>query len=245
VRLLAALFTPDRGVPALVTHGRYAAALLAVVLAASASAWAIGAKIDMSSAVYEKMDGRGTGGSAGEGGGGGGGGQGEGQGGPEQKSDAQIEEDIAKATSVQRVTLGLSAGLGTPFVIFLLSLGVFVLSWFVGGKPKLLRSLTASAAAYLPQAVKSLVVAGAALRRAVLTPADLPTLAVPGDLVARGPNTPAAAKFLAGVDPFFLWSVLCLVFGFAAAAQVSRKKAVPTVIVCTVLYLLLTRMGGQ
>jgi hypothetical protein len=221
-RLLGVLVVPDRVMPSVVGRQRCGAAFLAIILCGLASAYVVGSRIDTGAAVLQeeaamqKQKGAEF----------------------EARSDRELGEEIAKQRTIEQVKLGLGAGLGTPFFVLLLGIGMFLLARYVGGRPTFLGALSASAHAALPAAVKSLVVAAMAWPSSVLTSADAATL---GRVAVLAPAGGPLMRFLS-VDAFVLWSVILLVFGLAAAGQMSRRRSFITVFICFVLYQLLT--GG-
>jgi hypothetical protein len=225
VRLLEALLLPDRGVARQVASARYGAAMLAVTLCALAQSAAIGLRLDVAPAVLKHAAeaARPKPGDA------------PGQA-PETKSDREVQDEIMKTLAVRRVMGALGAGLGTPAMIFVLGLVAYLLMRYVGGKPTMPRALAAASIAWLPQAVHSLVVAAAVLAQPAVTPEQIGTL-VPNPLAAGLASHAVLSRLLAGVDPFFLWSVLLLAFGTAAAGEMSKRRAFIATIVCTILYL--------
>lgn len=227
VRLVAALVVPDRSLADNVRAGRTAAALLVATAAALAAALIIGQRLDMTSTIYAKYPDRpgvkavptASSGKT-----------------EDPKSDHDIDEEIKKERSMEQVKMGLGAGLGTPFFIVLLGVGLFVVGKFVGGKPTLIRTIAASAHAALPGAVKSGIIAVSAYGHDRLTPEMLPSL-VPPLYAASGPGL--AARLMV-VDPFRLWAVVLLGFGLSAAANLRLGKSFVTVVVLYVLYSLLS-----
>ncbi len=229
-RLLGALFLPDRWIPREVTVARFGPAILAVIICGLISAAAIGVRLDVSTDILSQAA---AGPRMGDEGGGGGGG--------DQisaaKSDREIAEDITKTLAVGRVMRLLEAGLWVPLELLFLTFWLYVLLWYVGGAPTLPRAFAASAHAALPHAVKSLVIAGAALSQPSLTPSQADGL-VGNPLAATYAGLgPAAASLLSGVDPFMLWSMVLLGLGMAPAAEITRKRAFVALLVAFALYL--------
>ncbi len=227
---VVALLFPDRGVPPLVSAGRFRLAMAIVVGAALLSAVAVSLRVDVGAAVRAENSGAPPPPSESSA---------AGAGAPqaEVKTDREIAEEIAKRTAVIRVNLGLSAALGTPGKILLLALALFLLGRYVGGKPTTQRALAAAAVGALPWAVRSLITAAAALRQEAIGPSDL------GSLVAGSLSSDAGqsilARLAAGVDLFTLWSVVLCGFGLAAASGISRVRGFVVVSVGFVLLLLL------
>lgn len=215
-RLIGVLIVPDRVMPSMVKDRRAWAPFLAILLCCLTSAYVVGSRIDVSSKILqdEVMAQKRMGPDY------------------EAKSDREMKEDIAKGRTIEQVKLGLLAGLGQPALIFVFALVVFLLGRYVGGRTTFSGSLAAAAAARLPIAVKSLVVAVMALPTSTLTPADLEALQ--GVAVFHLP----APLAIFTVDAFGLWVAVLLVFGLAAAAQISRTRAFVTVWIGYALVLL-------
>lgn len=219
-RTVAALFLPDRALPASVSEGRYGTAMLLATLCAVAFAAAVSLRVDPS--LGPVMGGP-------EGGGDG------------PMSDREIADAIEKQRAMTQVTLGLGAVLGTPAQLFLLGLGLFLLGRYVGGKPTLGSSVAVAAHAALPGAVKALIGAGAALGAKRLAPMEIPQL-----VALPLPLDGALARLFMGVDWFTLYALVMTIIGFRASAKVGRAKAILTIVITFLLYLVVTRLlsGG-
>jgi Yip1 domain len=237
-RLLEALLLPDRGIPRQVTAARYGAPLVAVFLCGLIGAAAVGSRLDVSTDVLaDAARGPGQGGpGGGPGGNGGNNNQPAGAQAAATKSDREIAEDMTKKLAVERVVRVLKAGALQPLKLLVLTFFVWVLLLYVGGSPTLPKAFAATTHAALPQAVKSLVLAGAALMQSTLTPAQADAL-VDNPLAPAFASLGPAGRLFDGVDPFFLWSLLLLGLGMASAGEVSRKRAFITLFVGTALFL--------
>ena len=217
-RLIAALIVPDRGMPRAVARERGGPALLAIILCGGLAAFVIGTRVDPTAMVLQEETMR--------------------MGGPdaEARSDREIEEEIGKQRTMTQVNLGLSAGLYTPLLVGLLAIGVFMAGRFVGGKTDMQKSFAAAAHASLPVAVKSLAIAVTAWPAARISPMEVDRLMRIGNFGPVGP--------LQSLDGFVLWSGVLLVLGLAAAAQISRRRALITTLVLMTLFVLLTGEVG-
>ena len=234
--MVTALLIPDRGVPRLVTAGRFQLAMALVVGAALLAAAATGRRLDVGPEVRAENAGRApsTQASAKAG-----------AAAPdlaEVKTDRQIDEEIAKRTAVQQVKLGLGAALGTPMRLLAIALFLYVLGAYVGGTPTLVRTLAAAAVGALPWAVHDTLAAILTWRQPAITPADLDGLVV--SRVAVAVHHPFVARLIARADLFAVWSVVLWGFGLAAAAGLGRARAFVTVGVGFTLYVLLTTAGA-
>jgi len=225
-RLLGVLVVPDRVMPNAVREQRSTSAILAILVCALLSAYVVGARIDVSSTVLheEAMRQKNMGADF------------------EGKSDRELREDITKGRTIEQVKLGLNAGLLQPLKIFGLTIVLFLLGRFIGGRTTFGGSLAAAAYGSLPGAVKSLVVAAMAWPSQTLTPKDIETLnsiSIPIPIDSLG-----LFRFL--VDPFWLWQIVIVAFGLAAAAQVSRRRAfIAYFVLVASAMLLLTGLTGM
>jgi len=231
-RLLAVLFTPDRAVPREVQARRYGAALLAVIICGLLAATAVGLRLDVSADVLAQASAGPMGPGAGPGA------PGEGT---ATKSDREIDEEIAQTLAKARTMGALGAGVAMPLELFLLSIFVFLLTSYVGGKPSFVGAASASMHAALPHAVKLVVIGFAALGQTSLTPAQADGLVGnPLAPVFAGAG-PVVARLFAGVDPFMIWSLVILGFGMSAAGQITRTRAFATLLVGFALFLAISR----
>jgi hypothetical protein len=213
--LVGALVIPDRIIPRAVGRERGGLALAAIVLCAGLAALSIGSRLDPTAAVLaqETMMLQAQGSDA------------------EPRSDREISEEITKQRTMGQVMLGLSAGAWTPLLIGLLALGVFATGRFVGGKPNMRASFAAAAHGMLPMGVKSIAVAITARSATVLSPMEVDKLWRIGTVGPIGP--------LQGLDLFVVWSAVLFVFGLAAAASISRRRALVTSLVVFTMFILI------
>lgn len=222
-RMLLALVIPDRGMPRVVARERGGAALLTVMLCAGLAAYVMATRVDTTSTVLqgETMRMQMQGAQA------------------EARSDRELKEEMEKSQAMAQVKMGLAAGVWTPLQIALLTLGLYLLGRYVGGKPTLPRTFAAMSHASLPIAVKSLALAALAWPRTVMTPMDIEKLhGFSSVTLLAGP----LARFTT-IDLFGLWSVILVGFGLAAAASITRRRAFITVSIVYVLFLLIA--GAQ
>jgi hypothetical protein len=150
----------------------------------------------------------------------------------ELKTDREVDEEVAKMTAVIRVKLGVDAVVMTPLAVLGLGLGLLLLARFVGGKPTMQRTLTVASLAAIPGAVRSVMIAVLAWRQPQVFPEELEGL-------LKSPQ-------YMGIDVFTAWSVVLVMFGMCAAAEMRPRKSVVTVAVGFALYVVVTRiiMGG-
>jgi hypothetical protein len=237
-RLFGSLVVPDRVLPGAVTQGRSTAPIVAVTLAALVAAFVIGGRLDMTATVIRENPDAPTqqarGPRAGK--------QAAakptkaekpGEEPREPKTDREVDDEIVKQRSIEQVKRGLAAGVGTPFMIFLLGIGLYILGRYVGGKPTFARSLAVAGFAMLPFAVRSIIASVSALGHDSLTPEQAVSLV--DTLVLRAP-VPPPLQALLSIDLFAVWSLVLLGFGLAAAAELSRRRAFVTAAVAFFLY---------
>jgi hypothetical protein len=232
-RPLVAALLPDRRVGPEVIAGRYGWPLLDVVLCACLAALALGVRLDFGPEVLADNSGRAPAKAIAQD-----------QPPTEIKTDREIDEQITQRTAVTRVMLGLGAVVFTPLRVGLLGLGLFLLGWFIGGRPSMRRAVTAAALAAVPAGVRSLVTAVAAWRQHAIGSNELDSLVTSALPIQVG--HPALARLLDGVDLFTWWSVVILGFGLCAVADVKRAKSFIAVAIGFLLYLAVTRLiaGG-
>lgn len=226
-----AALVPDRYVGPEVVAGRYGWPLLSVILCACIAAFALGSRLDVGPEVRADNAPAPTA-TNGK------------QPPPEIKTDREIDEAIAQRTAVMRVKLGFGAVAGTPFRVLGLALALLLLGRFIGGKPTMPRVLTAAALASVPGGVRSLVTAVVAWRQPSIGATELDSLVRFPNLIPSG--HPVLERLLAGVDVFTWWSVVILVFGLSAAADIQRRKGFVAIAIGFGLFLAVTRliMGG-
>jgi len=236
-RILGVLFTPDRTLPRAVAEHRYAAPMLVVMAMGLVAALVIGVRLDVS-----RMGPPG-------GGPGGPGGQRQQQGQQqqeqaqrpsnepqEQPSEREIGEEQAKRKAMVQVTSALGAGVGVPVLILLQGIGLFLVAlWIRAPGAKFMRML--------PSAVKSAILAAAVWPYDSITPMQVDSISGSARFLLMIPD-PLLGGIAAHVDVFAIWSFIILVFGFGAAAAVSRKKAFFTILVCFVLVQLVWAAAG-
>lgn len=241
-RIFGALLVPDRTLPTVVAEERYGGALLVVTVMALLAAGVIGLRYDVTADVLARNAGAAPTAAAS--------GSNRNQSGTAApvedapKSDREIEDEITKARAVGKVKLGLAAGLGTPFGVVTLALGLYLIGRFVGGKPTMKRALAAAAHASLPGAVKAGLAAVIAFQLPAVRPDEVDGLAVFPDGGGAALADPVAARLFAGVDLFTVWTVLLCAFGLAAAARMGRTRAFIAVLVSFTLWLAVTRLAG-
>ncbi len=233
LRPFLVVLVPTRDVPPEVAAGRYGVPLLTAVLCACVAAYALGTRLDVGPAVRAEDAVATATATATE------------EKPAEIKTDREIDEAIAKRTTVTRVELGLGAVFATPARVFALGLMLLLLGRFIGGTPTMRRSLAVAALATIPFAVRSLLAASVAWSQPSVLPGDLDTLVQFPHVIPEG--HPVLARVFAGVDVFTWWSVVIVAIGMTAAAGVRLRKSSVAIAIGFVLFLLVTRLilGGE
>jgi hypothetical protein len=166
-------------------------------------------------------------------------------------SDRQIEDATTSKERIFTVSRIAGALVEAPVKLLGYVILLYGLSWFLRGRVASRAVAAVGASALLPGAVARLLEAGATLQQPSMAPdapAPLPrTLADLGALVAGHPLTGAAAKLLGALDLFSFWSALLLAFGFAAATQLPRRRAITATLVAWLCIQLISNvaMGGR
>jgi hypothetical protein len=225
----AVVLIPDRYVGPEVIGGRYGLPLVSVILCACLAAFALGTRLDVGPAVRADDAGQVEPGSSKP---------------AELKTDREIDQEIAKRTSVARVKLGMDAALVTPLRVLGLALALLLLARFIGGRPTMPRVMTVAALAAVPGAVRSIITAIVAWRRPSVFPDELGGLVSFPQIIPDG--HPVIGRLLSGVDVFTWWSVVIVAIGLGAAADLKTRKSIVAVAIGFALYLVVTRliMGG-
>lgn len=235
LRPLAVLLDPVGAVPAAVESRAWLVPLvLAMVLSAAASA-AIATRLDTARLVLPRLE------ASGE---------------LSKASEREIGEQVEQAQRVA-IVAGVAKGVFVvPALALLATLGLWLMSWLVGGRAAFAEIFTVICLALLPGAVGQGITLAAALNQSVIAPKAVKHL-VPSSLevllVSSGegrsaetsrtpvadrepPSTasgrvawkPVARESLLELADFFhLWSALLLGLGFAAATRRARWQAVP------------------
>lgn len=143
---------------------------------------------------------------------------------------------IENALRLHHVASWAGAGLLPALSAVALSIALYFAFWVAGARTTFKQTLTVSAHALVPQALKALLVVPAARAHAPISPDALATL-LPSNLLAWLPKTLSlpgpAMSALGAFDLFTLWSLLLVGSGMASASRASKLR---TVIVMTVLF---------
>jgi hypothetical protein len=235
LRPFLAILFPERVRDEVVAQ-RYGWALMALVVCASLSAFAIGSRLDLGPEVRARNSGlpqtKMNQAPAAE------------EHPEEVKTDREIDEQIVKETAVARVMLGLKAVLATPFQVLMLAVALLLLGRYIRGTPTMGRSMAAAALGSLPGGVRALVTGLAAWKQTAVGTADADTLVSgfsPAEALGAAGH-PVLQRLMTGVDVFSVWMLLVLGLGFCAATGVKRTKGFVAILVGFVLYLLVTRL---
>jgi hypothetical protein len=234
VRLFAAAFMPDKVLRQEVLAGRWGAAFFVILLFGTFGALSVGSRLDVSSDVLARANGGAPMGAAA--GGGGGGNAATHPDTAAAMSDREIQEQIAKDEAMARVMLVLKADGGQALGLLISVVVWFLVLSFVGGKPTRGGVTSAVMHASLPTAVQALVTGVAALSQRSLTPAQAQDL-IDNPIAHWAHGLGPVGRLFEGVSPFTLWSVLLLGLGLAAAASMTRRRAMITTVVCFALFL--------
>lgn len=210
-----ALVDPFGAVASAVGARRWLFPLLALALAASASAAVFAQKWDPTSKVTRELA------ASGE---------------LTRSTEREVQEKIELAGRVRLVT-GVAQGLlGMPMAVLLVSVWLAFAGWLFQSRASFSACFSAAAIAFLPIALYHLLYALAALRHPELTESQWSSL-LPSSLAAIRPEAPPKlARALGAVDFFNLWSVLLLGLGFSAASGMRKTRAVALAVVLYAMY---------
>lgn len=138
-----------------------------------------------------------------------------------KKSERELAEAVEQAQRVGLVA-GTAKGLLVPLGALFLALGLSLLGWLLGRKATFATYFTVAVLGLLPVGVFHVLLAAAAWRQPVLSPALAQAL-LPTSLGALWPDAHGAlARAYRAVDAINLWSAALVGLGLAAAFKLSR-----------------------
>lgn len=151
---------------------------------------------------------------------------------------------IETAVKLHHVTAWAGALVGPVASAFLLACFLWLAFWTAGARAGFKDTFTVSAHALLPNAVKALLVAPAAVLHAPVAPQQLDQL-LPSNLAALLPGSlpPPVLAAAASLDLFTLWALFLTGAGMAKASGASRVRAFVVVSVLFVAYVALFKIA--
>ncbi len=154
-----------------------------------------------------------------------------------QTTELELSEKVQTAERVKLVVGVLKAVVVAPLAYLLLAVFLKITAWLFGKKALFARTFSAVATATLPISLYNLAYTLCALRQPSLAD-DAERTLVPSSLAALVPSArPPLLGLLLSIDFFNLWSVGLLALGFAAAAQLSRPRALALLAVLYAMYI--------
>ena len=157
-------------------------------------------------------------------------------------SDRQID-DQAKGAERKFIVKSVAAAAFRPPLLCLVYLAsLYLLSWFLRGRAKGGQMTAVAGAALLPGAIRDLLSAGAAMMNSSLPTQGPPLIPTTLTQIAGHLGKTLSGPWATlgnGLDLFSLWAALLFAFGLAAAANISRRRAVAATLVAWVLWRLL------
>lgn len=149
------------------------------------------------------------------------------------------EEAIETGAKVTKISSAATAAFGPSFNALAVSFCLWLAFMVAGAKPAYLSTLSVTAHAFLPLALRQLLTIPAVLSRGALRLQDVATL-LPSNLAAllgepAGQLSPKVGLMTA-LDLFSLWSVVLLAIGMAGAAKVSKLRSGTVVAVLWLSY---------
>jgi len=153
-------------------------------------------------------------------------------------------EALETATKLHHVTAWAGAAAGPAASAFLLALVLVAAFWVAGARTGFKETLTVSAHALIPNYLKALLAAPAAIVHAPVAPAQLDKL-LPSSLAALLPGSlpPAVLAAASSLDLFTLWALYLTGSGMAKASGASRRRAFTVTLVLFVAYVALFKVA--
>jgi len=218
---LVAIVAPDVGMPRVAREGKARWALLFAMLCSLAFAGAQATRVSAREETLQQLEMSGQ---------------------LKDMSDRQIEEQAKSSEHKFVVKTAAAALFKEPLLCLAYLICLYALSWFLRGRSNGGAIAAVSAAALLPGALRDLLSAGAALMHSTL-PTEGPPL-VPSTFnqisaLLGHPMMGMLAPLGNALDLFSLWAALLFGFGLAAAASLSRTRALAGALVAWTLWRLL------
>ncbi len=197
---LRAVFDPLGAVPAVVEARRFGLGLVLVALAASASGALVAQRVDVQPQVIASLA------ASGELG---------------KKSERELSDAVEQAQRLALVA-GSAKGVLVPVLALAVAVGLAILGWVLGRKASFGAYFSVAVLGLLPVGVFHVILATAAWRQGVLSPAMVQSL-IPTSLAALLPDAPGAlGRAYRAVDVFNVWSASLVGLGLAVALKLPR-----------------------
>jgi len=172
-------------------------------------------------------------------------------------SNAQIEQmraknpNLSEADAERMVKMGQGMGkvmgwVGPVFGViwWLIVAGVLLIAFrLFGGEGNFAQALSATLYAWLPLTLFSIVMGIVARARGAFNPMEAATLVKsnPAFLVDMK-EQPVLFSLLSSFDLFTIWTIILLIFGFAALSRVSKGKAA-TIVISLFVVMIVIKIG--
>ena len=150
-----------------------------------------------------------------------------------QKPDMS-QEDIDQAARITK-SIGTVVGWTIPVLMiawYAMVAGVLLIAFrLFGGEGNYKQAFSATLYSWMPMLLGSLIGAIVVLTRSKIDPMEMATLvkSSPAFLVDMK-TQPVLFSLLSSIDLFTIWTIVLLIFGFAALARMTRAKAAAIVI---------------
>lgn len=148
----------------------------------------------------------------------------------QEMSEADLERVMGFTNAFAKVVAYTGPLWGILF--YLIVAGVLLLAFrLFGGEGTFKQAFSVTLYAWIPLALYSIVVAIVGMTRSSINPTTMPTLVKsnPGFLVDMT-EQPVLFALLSSFDIFTIWTIVLLIFGFAAVSRVSAGKSAAIVV---------------
>lgn len=189
--------------------------LLIIVFASLLLGFAMSRSVDFETATREQLERRGV-------------------------SGPELERQLEMISKVQRITTPFFTALGGIIVPLVVALALMLAGRIFGGEATFKQSFAVACYAWMPQALKTLIMAALLFRAGQVDVMQLPlllksNLGFLGDPV----SSPGVFTLLASLDVFAIWTIVLLGIGFAFAHRLSRSVATALAVALFIIVVLI------
>jgi membrane protein, antimicrobial resistance system len=175
--------------------------LLIIVVASLLLGFAMSGKVDFETATREQLERRGV-------------------------TGPELERQLEMISKVQRLTTPFFTALGGIIVPLVVALALMLAGRIFGGEATFKQSFSIASYAWIPQALKTLIMAALLMRAGEVDLMQLPLLLKSNLGFLSDPvSSPGVFTLLSSLDVFAIWTIVLLGIGFAYAHRLSRSVA--------------------
>jgi membrane protein, antimicrobial resistance system len=188
--------------------------LLIIVFASLLLGFTMSSKVDFETATREQLERRGV-------------------------TGPELENQLEMISKVQRLTTPVFTALGGIIVPLVVALALMLAGRIFGGEATFKQSFAVACYAWIPQALKTLIMSALLFRAGQLDVMQLPLLLKSNLGFLADPRTsPGVFTLLASLDLFAIWTIILLGIGFAYAHRLTPSVATALAVALFVIVVL-------